>query len=172
VTDAGIALRGLARVPGLAPTIVLSVGVGIGAATAIFAIIDAALLRPLPYEDPEQLVRVFNDSPAFKFPFSVKDYEGLAAEQTTFTKVGAFANRPMTYTDGANAERLPGRQVTATYFDTLGITPALGRNFTDVEARFGAPPWRSPPAVRRPRLANATTSISKSRPEDREVRTT
>jgi hypothetical protein len=72
VTDAGIALRGLARVPGLALTIVLSVGVGIGAATAIFAIIDAALLRPLPYEDPEQLVRVFNDSPAFKFPFSVR----------------------------------------------------------------------------------------------------
>src|SRR5262245_23614467 len=133
MTDLRIALRGLTRVPGLALTIVLSVGLGIGAATAIFAVIDAALLRPLPYKNPEQLVRVYNDSPAFTFPFSVADYEGLAARQTTFSRVAAFANRPMTYTDGATAERLPGRQVTATYFDTLGIAPALGRNFLDAE---------------------------------------
>jgi predicted permease len=138
--DLRIAIRGLLRARGLAVTIVLSVGLGIGAATAIFAIVDAALLRPLPYTDPEQLVRFFNDSPASKFRFSVADYQGLAAQRTRFTKVAAFADRPMTYIDGGNAERLTGRQVSATYFDTLGITPALGRNFTEEEARFGGPP--------------------------------
>lgn len=137
VQDARVALRGLVRAPGLALTIVASVGLGIGAATAIFAVIDAALLRPLPYPNPSQLVRLYTDTPPYKFPFSLVDYQALAAQQTTFTKVAAFANRPMTYTDGNSAERLRGREVTATYFDTVGITPALGRNFTEAEARPG-----------------------------------
>src|SRR4029450_9917816 len=127
VQDARIAVRGLLRAPVLALTIVASVGLGIGAATAIFAIIDAALLRPVPYANPSQLVRIYTDSPPFRFRFSVVDYQALAAQQTTFAKVAAYADRPMTYTDGTSAERLRGREVTATYFDTLGITPALGR---------------------------------------------
>src|SRR3954471_13401539 len=138
--DARIALRGLLRAPGLALTIVASVGLGIGAATAIFAIVDAALLRPLPYANPSQLVRLYTDTPPYKFRFSVVDYQALAAQQTTFTKVAAYADRPMTYTDGTTAERLRGREVTATYFDTLGITPAMGRNFSEAEARPGGQP--------------------------------
>jgi predicted permease len=140
VQDARIALRGLLRAPGLALTIVASVGLGIGAATAIFAIIDAALLRPLPYANPSQLVRFYTDTPPYKFRFSVVDYQALSSQQTTFTRVAAYADRPMTYTDGSRAERLRGREVTATYFDTLGITPALGRNFTEAEARPGGQP--------------------------------
>ena len=138
--DMRIALRGLARVPVLALTIVGSVGLGIGAATAMFAILDAALLRPLPYAQPEQLVRIFTDSPPYRFRFSVADYLALAAQQTSFTRVSAYADRPMTYTDGASAERLRGRQVSSTYFDTLGISPALGRTFTAADSRPGAPP--------------------------------
>src|SRR5262245_29713543 len=137
--DMHIALRGLLRAPMLALTIVASVGLGIGAATAIFAIIDAALLRPLPYANPSQLVRIYTDSPPFRFRFSVVDYQALAAQQTTFARVAAYADRPMTYTDGTSAERLRGREVTSTYFDTVGITPALGRNFTEAEARAGGP---------------------------------
>ena len=105
VQDARIALRGLLRAPGLALTIVASVGLGIGAATAIFAIIDAALLRPLPYANPSQLVRLYTDTPPYKFRFSVVDYQALSSQQTTFTKVAAYADRPMTYTDGSSAER-------------------------------------------------------------------
>ena len=136
--DARIAMRGLLRVPVLALTIVGSVGLGIGAATAIFAILDAALLRPLPYAQPEQLVRIFTDSPPYRFPFSVADYLALVAQQTSFTRVAAYANAPMTYTDGVSAERLRGRQVSWTYFDTLGVAPALGRDFREDEDRVGS----------------------------------
>jgi hypothetical protein len=110
------------------------------AATAMFAILDAALLRPLPYAQPEQLMRIFTDAPPYKFRFSVADYLALAAQQTSFTRVAAYADRPMTYTDGASAERLRGRQVSWTYFDTLGIVPVLGRAFTAADGRPGAPP--------------------------------
>jgi predicted permease len=140
VQDARIALRGLARVPVLALTIVGSVGLGIGAATAIFAVLDAAILRPLPYSHPEQLVRIFTDAAPYRFPFSVADYLALSSQQTTFTRIAGYADRPMTYTDGRSAERLRGREVSWTYFDTLGITPVLGRNFTAADGKPGAPP--------------------------------
>ncbi len=139
VQDARIAVRGLFRAPVLALTIVASVGLGIGAATAIFAVVDAALLRPLPYRDPEQLVRIYTDSPPYRFRFSVVDWQALAAQQTTFARVAAYGDRPMTYTDGTSAERLRGREVTAGYFETLGIVPSLGRTFTETEARAGGP---------------------------------
>jgi len=138
--DIRIALRGLVRAPVLTTTIVVSVGLGIGAATAIFAILDAALLRPLPYTQPGQLVRIFTDSPPYRFRFSVADYLALEAQQTSFTRVAAYADRQMTYTDGTVAERLHGRQVSWTYFDTLGIVPAQGRTFTAADGRPGAPP--------------------------------
>src|SRR4051812_38039757 len=140
VQDMRIAIRGLRRVPVLAATIVASVGLGIGATAAIFAVVDAALLRPLPYPNPSQLVRLYTDSPPYKFPFSIVDYQALAAQQTTFSTVAAYANRPMTYTDGASAERLRGREVTASYFDILGISAATGRTFTEAEAHPGGPP--------------------------------
>ena len=138
--DIRIALRGLARAPVLALTIVGSVGLGIGAATAMFAILDAALLRPLPYAQPEQLVRIFTDTPPYRFRFSVADYLALAAQQTTFTRVAGYTVTPMTYTDGTSAERLRGMQVSWTYFETLGIAPALGRTFTAADGKPGAPP--------------------------------
>ena len=53
---------------------------------------------------------------------------GGSSQQKTFAKVAAYADRPMTYTDGTSAERLRGREITSTYFETLGITPAMGRN--------------------------------------------
>ena len=121
-------------------TLVATLATGIAASGAIFNVVNAALLRPLPYTDASQLVRIYTDTPPYKFRFSVVDYLALSSQQTTFTKVAAYADRPMTYTDGASAERLRGRQVTATYFDLLGVTPALGRNFTEAEARAGGQP--------------------------------
>jgi predicted permease len=137
--DARIAVRGLFHVPVLTLTIVASVGLGIGAAAALFAIVDAALLRPLPYREPAQLVRIYTDSPPYRFRFSVVDWQALASQQTTFERVAAYADRPMTYTDGASAERLRGREVTSGYFETLGVVPALGRTFTEAEGRAGGP---------------------------------
>jgi putative ABC transport system permease protein len=137
--DLRISIRGLLRAPVMTWTIVLTVGLGIGATTVIFAAVNAALLRPLPYADPERLVRIYTDSPPNKFSFSVVDYQALTAQQTQFEQVAAFSTRPMTFSDGAVAERLRARTVTTTYFDVLGLRPALGRSFEAGDARKGAP---------------------------------
>jgi predicted permease len=140
IQDLRISMRGLLRAPVMTWTILLTVGLGIGATTVIFAAVNAALLRPLPYPDPERLVRIYTDSPPNKFQFSLVDYLALSAQQTQFEQVAAFTTRPMTYSDGATAERLRARTVTTTYFDVVGIRPALGRGFEAQDARAGAPP--------------------------------
>jgi putative ABC transport system permease protein len=137
--DASVSLRSLWRVPTLATTILLTVGLGIGSTTAIFSAVDAALLRPLPYRDPARLVRIYTDAPPNKFPFSVVDYLALEAQQTRFERIAGYSDRPMSYSNGAVAERLPGRLVTWTYFDLLGIRPAMGRLFAETDGRPGSP---------------------------------
>src|SRR6185295_17912977 len=138
--DLRICVRNLLRVPGLALTIVATVGVGIGATTAMFAIIHATLIRPLPYDDAERLVRIYTDAPPNKWPFSVADYLTLQEQQTHFERVGGYVERPMTFTDGSTAERLNGRVVSWTLFDVLRIHPLIGRSFNEADGRPGAPP--------------------------------
>jgi putative ABC transport system permease protein len=140
IHDLRISLRGLLRVPWMTLTVLVTVGLGIGATTAIFGAINAALLRPLPYADPERLVWIYTDAPPFQFRFSVADYLALEAQQTQFERVAGFTSRTMTFNDGSAAELIEGRVVTWTYFSTLGITPALGRDFGEADARPGSPP--------------------------------
>jgi putative ABC transport system permease protein len=138
--DLRVGVRGLLRAPTMTLIIITTVGLGIGATTTIFAAIDAALLRPLPYRDPAQLVRIYNDSPPNKFPFSVADYLALDAQQTAFARVAAYGNRQMTFTDGSLADRIQGKLVTWTYFSTLGVRPTIGRDFDEAEGKPGGPP--------------------------------
>jgi predicted permease len=138
--DARIALRSLLRARGLTAVIVATVGLGIGATALTFAAVHATLLRPLPYPDSARLVRIYTDAPPNRFRFSVADYRALEEQQTVFDRVGGYTERPMSWSDGTSAERLRGRVVTWTYFDVLGLRPALGRNFTAEEGRPGAPP--------------------------------
>jgi putative ABC transport system permease protein len=138
--DITLSLRSLARAPILTLTILLTVGLGIGATTVIFAAIEAAFLRPLPYARPDTLVWIYTDTPPFQFRFSAVDYLALDAQQTQFESVGAFTDRAMTFTDGAGAEVLKGRAVSWSYFRTLGIAPVLGRDFTKLDARPGTTP--------------------------------
>ncbi|HEY7188792.1 MAG TPA: ABC transporter permease, partial [Vicinamibacterales bacterium] len=137
--DLRICVRNLLRVPGLALTIVVTVGVGIGATTAMFGIINATLIRPLPYEDAGRLVRIYTDSPPNKWPFSVADYLTLQEQQTHFERVGGYVEQPMTFSDGSTAERLNGRVVSWTMFDVLKLRPVIGRSFNDADGRPGAP---------------------------------
>ncbi|HEV8210137.1 MAG TPA: ABC transporter permease [Vicinamibacterales bacterium] len=140
LNDLRISLRGLVRAPMMTLTIIVTVGLGIGATTVIFSAIQAALLRPLPYADPDRLVRIYTDAPPYKFRFSVADYQALEKEQTHFEQIGAYTDRAMAFSDGTVAERVRGRQVTWTYFATLGIRPAIGRDFTASDGRPGNPP--------------------------------
>jgi putative ABC transport system permease protein len=138
--DVRVAVRSLLRVPVLTLTIVATVGLGIGATTVIFSGVNAALLRPLPYADPERLAWIYLDSPPFMFRFSVADYLALESQQTQFERVAGFTSRSMTFSDGTSASLLTGRQVSWTYFGVLGVTPALGRDFTADDGRPGSPP--------------------------------
>ena len=140
VQDLRIGLRGLLRAPLMTLTIIVTVGLGIGATTVIFAAVDAALLRSLPYADPARLVRIYTDAPPNKFPFSVADYLGLSSQQTRFEHVAGYASRPMAFTDGSVAERLKGKAVPWTYFSVLGVKPAMGRDFTEADGGPGSPP--------------------------------
>jgi predicted permease len=136
--DIRICLRSLLRVPMLALIIVLTVGLGIGATTTIFAGVYAVLLRPLPYAEPGRLVRIYTDAPPNRFSLSVADYLALQAQQTRFEQVAGFTGRGMAFSDGTVAERLNGRVVTWNYFSLLGITPVLGRDFTQADGQPGA----------------------------------
>ena len=135
--DLRICLRGVLRAPITALVIVVTVGLGIGATDAVFSAVDAALLRPLPYNQPDRLVRIYTDVPPNRFPFSVVDYLALTAEQTQFEQIAGYSSRGMTFTDGTVAERVRGRDVSPEYFGLLGIRPALGRVLNENDGRQG-----------------------------------
>ena len=138
--DLAISLRSLARSPVLTLTIVATVGLGIGATAAMFAVVDAALLRPLPYAAPAELVRIYTDAPPYRFRFSQADYLALDAQQTTFKQIAGYTERAAAFTDGQVAERLRGRVVSWSYFDLLGVRPALGRPFTSADGQPASAP--------------------------------
>lgn len=138
--DLRISLRGLLRTPIIAATIVTTVGLGIGATTVIFGAVHAALIRPLPYANPERLVRIYTDAPPNRFRFSVADYQALEAQQTRFEAITAYTERRMAFSDGAIADQIRGKEVTWTYFSTLGLTPFIGRDFRETDGRPGSPP--------------------------------
>src|SRR5512138_3505954 len=140
VRDLRISFRTLLRSPVLALTIVVTVGLGIGATTAMFAVVEAALLRPLPYAAPEELVRIYTDAPPYRFRFSQADYLALEAQQTTFAQVAGYTERAAAFSDGQAADRLQGRVVSWSYFDLLGLKPRLGRGFSYADGRPSSPP--------------------------------
>jgi len=130
-------LRSLAGTPVLAITIVLTVGLGIGATTAMFAAIHAVLMKPLPYAEPDRLVRIYMDSPPNKWSFSVADYLALEEQQTSFQQVAGYARSAMTFTTDGVAERIRGRVVSPSYFSLLGTRPRLGRDFISADGQPG-----------------------------------
>jgi len=133
------AFRALRRSPVVAGAIVMSVGLGIGSTATVSSAVNAALLRPLPYADPDWLVRIYTDSPPHWFPFSVADYRALIAEQTRFAQIAAYASNAATFSDGVSSERVKGRSVSPGYFSLLGVHPALGRGFAPEDGRQGGP---------------------------------
>ena len=138
--DIRTSTRSLLRVPALTLTVVLSIGFGIGGTTAMLAAVNAALLRPLPYADPDRLYWIYTDSPPFEFRLSLVDFQALDSQQTSFERVAVFTNRSATFSGGDSADLVTGRQVSWTYFDLLGIRPARGRDFIEADGRSGTAP--------------------------------
>src|SRR5687767_12568440 len=95
--DLKIGLRSLLRVPLLALTIIVTVGLGLGATAAIFSAVSAALLRPLPYAQPQNLVRIYTDTPPFKFRFSAVDYLAFTEQQKSFEQHATYTDRAVSF---------------------------------------------------------------------------
>src|SRR6478736_3535457 len=136
-----LALRRLKNNPGFTVVAVLTLALGIGANTAMFSIVNAVLLRPLPYRDPQRLMLLAEHWPQFpRLSLSYLNYKDWRDQSHSFEAVGAVRNNQMTMTGGADAERLPSQNVTANLFGLLGVKPELGRAFSDAEDQPGAPP--------------------------------
>jgi putative ABC transport system permease protein len=127
--DVSYSTRSLARTPALTATIVLTVGIALGATTAMVSIVRAVLVNPLPYAAPESLVWIYTDNPPYRFRLSVVDYRALEADHPTFSGVAAYQTSRVTVTEGGLAERVTAKAVTGSYFPLLGQTALIGRVF-------------------------------------------
>jgi putative ABC transport system permease protein len=138
--DIRYALRRLRSTPGFTAIAIITLALGIGANTAIFTVIDAVLLRPLPYRDPAQLVLLSEHTPRFPLlSVSYQNFVDWRDQSQSFTAMGAVRNLGITLTGSDEPERLTGQMLTANVFDLLGIQAARGRTFLPQEDKQGAP---------------------------------
>ena len=139
--DIRYGLRQLRKSPAFAAVAVLTLALGIGANTAMFSVVDAILLRPLPYLEPGRLVLVSETVMA-----SSSDYVGVAAQEysdyrnqnRSFSNVAAFESAGFNLTGEGDALRVQAVRMSASAFPTLGVSPLMGRAFTDAEDRSGS----------------------------------
>ena len=139
LADLRIAARLLGRAPTFAITATLTLGVAIGATTAIFSVANPVLLQPLPYKKPDRIVAVWERTrDGGKENIGFATFRDLTDRATTLEQTAVVGDWQPTL-DGDNPERLTGLRVASTYFATLGVRPALGRDFRVEEDKSGAP---------------------------------
>jgi putative ABC transport system permease protein len=139
--DIRFAVRMLLKNWSVTAIIIVVLALGIGANTAIFSVVNAALLRPLPYADPDKLVRLSEDSPQVpQMSISYPNFLDWREQNKVFSSIAAMQFRSLNLTGIAEPERLAARAVSAEFFDVLGVRPALGRSFVAEEDRPGANP--------------------------------
>ena len=135
--DVRFGVRTLLKRPGFAAVAVLTLALGIGANTAIFSVIDAALLRSLPYREPERLVHLWETKRSRDFEQREASYPDFldwrAQGGEVFEGLAGYTSRPVTLADAGEATRARGAAVTANFFDLLGVTAAAGRTFVEGE---------------------------------------
>ena len=137
--DVRFGVRMLGRSRGLTAIAISALALGIGANTAIFSVVNAVLVRPLPYPDPERLVWFWEVQPNLpQAPFSAGDFLDFQAQCQSFEQLAAMHRVNFTMTGREAAERLPGMVVTPNFFTTLAVQPIVGRAFLPNEGGFGA----------------------------------
>jgi predicted permease len=130
------ALRQVRENPGFFALAVAALALGIGANTAIFSAVEAVLLKPLPYNHPEQLVMVWEDASFIGFATNTPapaNYVDWRAQNQVFTDMAARRASSMSLTGDGAPEELYGQRVTPNFFDVLGVQPTIGRVFTTEE---------------------------------------
>jgi putative ABC transport system permease protein len=138
--DLRYAARALWRSPGFTSTAVVTLALGVGANTAIFSIINAVMLRPLPYPEPERLVRIWESNVERGWPawsMSEPNFVDFRARATLFEGIAASVGQTFTMAGSAGAEIVRGSRVTAEFLPVLGVLPTIGRNFAADEDRRG-----------------------------------
>src|SRR6185369_10802212 len=143
LSDIRYALRRIAHRPRTSAVVAVTLALGIGATTAVFSVVDAVLLAPLPYAAPERLVGVYemsNDGVRVRRPTSWAGLEAWRARTTAFEHLAAYKNVSLNLGADEGAEQVSGVRVTADMLATLGLAPALGRGFEPSEEVEGAPP--------------------------------
>jgi predicted permease len=139
VHDLRFAARQLRGTPGFTVTAILVLALGICSSVSVFAFVDTALLRPLPYHDPARLVGVFERGPGFpQGGLSHPDYLDWKRLSAVFSQLEACRHMPFRVSTTSGAEPAMGASVTAGFFRVLGVQPALGRDFFDGEDLPGA----------------------------------
>src|SRR5438067_6339882 len=138
-----LAFRQLIKNPAFAAVAIITLALGIGANTAIFSIVNAVLLRPLPYPDADRIMVLSESSgPGQDFSVALPDYFDWRTDAKTFEHLAVThrESRNLSGVSGREAERVSCASVTRNFFQVIGLSPQLGRIFTDDEDKVGAPP--------------------------------
>ncbi len=140
--DLKYALRMLKKNPAFTAVAILTLAVGIGATSAIFSVVNSVLLRPLPFRQPDQLVRVYSEFPTMqlqKFWLSPPELLDIQREAKSWEAIGAWAPRGQNVGTASEPLRVTSAAITRSLIDVLGVQPERGRNFTEEEDRNGGP---------------------------------
>src|SRR5205809_3147043 len=145
MNDLKFAFRQLLKNPGFTAVAVLTLGLGIGANTAIFSVVNAVLLRPLPYTKPEQLVRIYSEFPTFpngglrRFTVSAPEFLDLRREMKSWESLDIWLNSGVNVAAKGEPIRVTASHVTGGLLNTLGVAPTHGRLITPADDDPGAP---------------------------------
>ena len=140
--DLKYALRMLKKNPAFTAVAILTLAVGIGANSAIFSVVNSVLLRPLPFREPGQLVRVYSEFPTMqlqKFWLSAPELLDIQREAKSWESIGAWAPGGQNVGTESEPLRVTSAAITRSLIDVLGVPPERGRNFTEEEDRNGGP---------------------------------
>ena len=139
--DLRYAVRSYAKAPAFTLIILTTLALGIGASTAIFSMVNGILLQPLPLPDPDRLVYANEvNGKGVVISLAWPNYVDWRARAQSFQSLANSRDEPYTLTGVDRAQRLRGRRVTGNFFQTLGVSPVLGRGFTEEDDRPNTPP--------------------------------
>ncbi|HEX5604679.1 MAG TPA: ABC transporter permease [Pyrinomonadaceae bacterium] len=141
IKDLKFALRGLLKHPAFTAIAVVTLALGIGGSTSIFTVVNAALLRGLPYKSPDRLYHIWERTPKQEFPkreFSYPDYQDYQ-QNNVFEGLAAYSGGGAILSGQGDPESLNATRVNAAFFSVLGVDPLLGRTFQNGEDNQGGP---------------------------------
>src|SRR5215471_12894323 len=135
--DLRFAFRVLRKSPGFTAIAILTLALGIGASTAIFSVVDAVLLSPLPYPHPEQIVRVWEQGPnGHRWNLADLNFKDFQKQNSTFSSLAEYTlGEPTSISGGSEPSRVDVSAVSGGFFKSLGVEPFLGRSFVPEEQR-------------------------------------